>query len=232
MPPKPKKEKQRFLFSWRSFFISGTVFSIFCIGFYLFKKEKMRLLELERRRSIGKAALGGAFELIDHNGQTFSSEKLKGQWTLIYFGFTHCPDVCPDEIEKMVSAIEILEKKDEKLPLVQPVFISVDPERDTPPVVAGYIKEFSPKIIGLTGTKEQIQEASRKYRVYYSAGPKEKDDYIVDHTIIMYLVNPDGEFVDYYGQNKTSEELAHGVFLNMAKYQLMQKKGLLNWIRG
>jgi protein SCO1 len=142
----------------------------------------------------------------------------------LYFGFTHCPDICPEEIEKMVKAVDILEKE-KKIDYVQPLFITVDPERDSVASVAGYIKEFSPKLIGLTGTKEAVEAATRAYRVYYSAGPRDvENDYIVDHTIIMYLINPDGEFVDYYGQTKSAEDIVAGILLNMKKYKSLKRR--------
>lgn len=123
----------------------------------------------------------------------------------------------------MVKVIDKLEKTDSSINIV-PLFITVDPERDSPQVVASYIKEFSSKIIGLTGTKEQIDAATKAYRVYYSAGPREGNDYIVDHTIIMYLINPDGEFVDYYGQLKTADQVVNGVLMSSIKYNQLKKK--------
>jgi protein SCO1/2 len=184
----------------------------------------MLLLEKERRRSLGKAAIGGHFDLIDQNGNRLQSKDLFGKWVLLYFGFTHCPDICPDEIEKMVKAVDIVDKM-QTLDQIQPIFITVDPERDTTEAIKGYLKEFSDKIIGLTGTKDQIEAATRAFRVYYSAGPRDhENDYIVDHTIIMYLINPEGEFTDYYGQTKTAEDIANGVALNMIKYKNLKKK--------
>lgn len=184
-----------------------------------FKKEKEEMIEKERTKSIGRPALGGPFSLIDHNNKPVKSEDFLGQWVLIYFGFTHCPDICPDELEKMIEVVDEIDKI-KSLPNLTPILITIDPERDTAEAMAAYVKEFSPKLIGLTGPPAQIEQVSRSYRVYYSQGPKDEDnDYIVDHTIIMYLVGPDGEFVEYFGQNKRSVEITNSIAAHMRKYK-------------
>lgn len=184
-----------------------------------FKKEKEEMIEKERTKSIGKPALGGPFSLVDHNHKPTRSEDFLGQWVLLYFGFTHCPDICPDELEKMIEVVEEIDQI-KSLPNLTPVLITIDPDRDTPDAMAAYVKEFSPKLIGLTGTGAQVDQVSRAYRVYYSQGPKDEDnDYIVDHTIIMYLVGPEGDFLDYYGQNKRRAEISSSIAAHMRKYK-------------
>ncbi|KAH7637646.1 synthesis of cytochrome c oxidase [Dermatophagoides farinae] len=217
-------ESKRAFFTWKAFIISGVLVSLFA-GFMIhLKNEKLKQMERQRKKALGETAVGGRFDLIDHNGKPYSSTNLEGRWAMIYFGFTHCPDVCPDELEKIVKAVELIEQDKHSDPIL-PVFITVDPERDNVQAVREYIHEFSPKFIGLTGNKEQINQATRAYRVYYSAGPRDhENDYIVDHTIITYLINPEGQLVDYYGQTKTAEDVAQGVMKAMKNYRNLNRK--------
>jgi len=123
----------------------------------------------------------------------------------------------------MGQVVDLIDE-DKSVGSIQPLFITVDPERDDQKAVASYVQEFHPKLLGLTGTSQQINTATRAYRVYYSQGPRDEDnDYIVDHTIIMYLINPEGQFVDYYGQNKTAPQTYASIAMHMSKYDLIQK---------
>ncbi|XP_043924085.1 protein SCO1 homolog, mitochondrial [Protopterus annectens] len=205
--------------TWKSLAVTFTIGGVLLAGMKYFKKEKEETLEKERTRSMGRPALGGPFSLIDHTGRRRTSQDYLGQWLLIYFGFTHCPDVCPEEMEKMVEVVDEIDKI-KSLPNLTPLFITIDPERDNVEAVAKYVKEFSPKMIGLTGSHQEVEQVSRAYRVYYSPGPRDEDnDYIVDHTIIMYLIGPDGSFIEYYGQNKKNSEIASSIASHMRKYK-------------
>ncbi|NXU81911.1 SCO1 protein, partial [Oreotrochilus melanogaster] len=204
--------------TWRSLAATFVLCGGLLAAMKIVKRRKEEELEKERNRGIGKPLLGGPFSLISHEGQPKTSKDYIGQWVLIYFGFTHCPDICPDELEKMIQVVDEIDRIP-SLPNLTPLFITIDPERDTKEAIAKYVKEFSPKLIGLTGTKAQINQVAKAYRVYYSEGPKDQDnDYIVDHTIIMYLLGPDGDFVDYYGQNKRSTEISASIAAHMRKY--------------
>uniref|UniRef100_A0A8C9UN29 Synthesis of cytochrome C oxidase 2 n=1 Tax=Spermophilus dauricus TaxID=99837 RepID=A0A8C9UN29_SPEDA len=184
----------------------------------LFGKERRR--QQQRTEALRQAAVGqGDFSLLDHQGLTRCKADFRGQWVLMYFGFTHCPDICPDELEKLVQVVQQLEAKP-GLPPVQPIFITVDPERDDVAAMARYVRDFHPRLLGLTGSVEQVAQASRSYRVYYSAGPKDEDqDYIVDHSIAIYLLNPDGLFTDYYGRGRSAEQIADSVQRHMAAFR-------------
>ncbi|XP_004483190.2 protein SCO1 homolog, mitochondrial [Dasypus novemcinctus] len=215
----PTRPSQPGPVSWKSLAFTFAIGGALLAGMKYFKKEKTEKLEKERQRSLGKPLLGGPFSLTTHNGEPKTDKDYLGQWVLIYFGFTHCPDICPEELEKMIQVVDEIDGIP-SLPNLTPLFITIDPERDTKEAIATYVKEFSPKLVGLTGTKEEIDQVARAFRVYYSPGPKDEDeDYIVDHTIIMYLIGPDGEFLDYFGQNKKNAEIAGSIAAHMREHR-------------
>ncbi|EGD73325.1 SCO1 protein [Salpingoeca rosetta] len=169
-------------------------------------------------KAAGRPALGGPYELVDTKGNKATNEDFLGKWHLLYFGFTFCPDVCPEELEKMAEIVDAIDKKKGK-DSITPIFISVDPDRDTPDKVAAYVKQFHPKMVGLTGTHDQIKHICKQFRVYYSRpNPDGEEDYLVDHSIIQYLMAPDGTFVAYYGQNTTAEQATKSILDHMDTY--------------
>lgn len=181
--------------------------------------EKRQELQQKRVSQLKKVAVGqGDFSLLDHWGQRRTKKDFLGGWVLLYFGFTHCPDICPDELEKLSAVVAALDQE-ASLPPVQPLFITVDPERDNVPALAAYVKDFHPRLIGLTGTSDEVKRAGRDYRVYASPGPKDEDgDYIVDHSILIYLISPDGLFLDYYNRMKNKEQITQSVRKHIQNY--------------
>lgn len=154
----------------------------------------------------GKALVGGPFELVDQHGDTVTEADLEGKYALIYFGYTYCPDVCPTSLQTMSAALDLLGPDGEA---VQPVFITVDPARDTVEQMAAYAEHFHPRLLALTGTEEQIADAARAYRVYYQrVDDSSATEYLMDHTSLYYLMGPDGEYAAHFGHDATTEEMA------------------------
>ncbi|RWS09722.1 hypothetical protein B4U79_03272 [Dinothrombium tinctorium] len=212
--------------NWKRLFKFWAIVGCVSVPIFLYDRRKRELEYLRKRNESMKAALGGEIELIDENGRLTSTKEFLGKWILIYFGYTHCPDICPEEMEKMCTVVDLLEKN--KNIFVQPIFITVDPKRDTTEIVQKYVKEFSPKIKGFTGSKDQIEAAMKAYRVYSGAMEKDEyDEYVVDHTIITYLINPVGEFVDYYGRTKNAQQMFNSVSKHIENYAALQKKSWL-----
>lgn len=199
--------------------------------FYWYEQERNKKLNEISKKTVvaGTAAIGGKFELIDDAGNPFSDEKLKGQFNLLYFGFTHCPDVCPEELEKIAEAIDIVAKRTRWGKKLLPVFITLDPERDGVAQLKEYVKEFHPRMIGLTGSPEAIKKAAKGYRVYYTRASvgemtgadaeQDEKDYLIDHSIISYLVDPQGNFVTFYGKNYSAEEMADSMVSIMESWK-------------
>mmetsp|Transcript_20602 Transcript_20602/g.26697 ORF Transcript_20602/g.26697 Transcript_20602/m.26697 type:complete len:284 (+) Transcript_20602:43-894(+) len=173
------------------------------LGYY-YNTEKQRKKEqaVSQVRSVGKPALGGSWTLVDENGIPRTDLDFRGQWVLLYFGFTRCPDICPSELVKIGKIIEELDKVLEVE--VKPVFISVDPDRDSVGQLKAYAQDFHPRFTYLTGTKDQVFKAAKAYRVYFSKADEHDlndDEYLVDHSIVIYLNGPDGKFVDFFTQS-------------------------------
>uniref|UniRef100_A0A1I7WRS4 Transcription initiation factor IIF subunit alpha n=1 Tax=Heterorhabditis bacteriophora TaxID=37862 RepID=A0A1I7WRS4_HETBA len=230
---KQKAEKSAYqrsmIFNWKTAVATLTIGGTCLLALFYIKNKRLAERERHMKQIAGKARIGGDWELINMKGELEGSEQLKGNWLLMYFGFTHCPDICPDEIEKMIKVVDILDSDSDKNEIpVKPIFISVDPERDTVARVKEYCAEFSPKLQGYTGSIEQVNKVAKTFRVYHSQGPKTtKDEYIVDHTVIMYLIDPDGNFHDYYGQNRNANEIANAIKMKVLKHQFQNRKTYL-----
>lgn len=156
----------------------------------------------------GTSQIGGAFELIDSTGKTVTDQEVLAVPSLIYFGYTFCPDVCPLDTARNAEAVDVLEERGY---MVTPVFISIDPQRDTPEVVGAFAANLHERMIGLTGTPEQVQAASRAYKTYYKAQEGDEDYYLVDHSTFSYLVLPGHGFVEFYRRDMSADALAESI---------------------
>jgi protein SCO1/2 len=155
----------------------------------------------------GTAAIGGPFTLVATNNETVSDQTYRGKWLLIYFGYTYCPDACPTALNSISVALEKLGSQASDL---QPLFITVDPERDTRETMAKYLMSFDSRILGLTGTKEQIDSVIKEYRLYVSREKPEHggDDYLISHSSYIYLMDPQGRFVNVIHAEELGDEIA------------------------
>lgn len=196
--------------------------------------QKKRIAEANK--AIGKPKVGGSFELVDHNGNPYTDADMKGRYSLVrivesdgqiypiafflvfanrwclslqvYFGFTHCPDICPEELDKMADMYELVEQR---LPgTLNAIFVTCDPARDGPAELKTYLAEFHPKFVGLTGTYDEIKAMCKAYRVYFSTPSQVKpgQDYLVDHSIYFYVMDPEGNFVEALGRQHSPKQAA------------------------
>lgn len=151
------------------------------------------------------AQIGGPFTLTDQNGKTVTQDTFKGQYKLVFFGFTYCPVICPTELQRTQKVMDGLGPIAEK---IQPIFITVDPERDTPARIKEYLASFHPKQIGLTGTQEQINAAMQAYRIYANKVEMgTKDNYMFDHSAYSYLMGPDDKLISIFSTKDTAEKI-------------------------
>ena len=151
------------------------------------------------------AAIGGPFTLTATDGATVTDATYRGKWLLVYFGYTFCPDACPTALTNISAALQRLGPLADRM---QPLFITVDPRRDTPKVMAAYVKSFDPRIIGLTGSTAAIAEVVKEYGVYVAPQKAEGNDYLVDHSSFIYVMNPQGKFIATLSGSAAGTQLA------------------------
>jgi protein SCO1/2 len=161
----------------------------------------------------GKPAIGGPFELVDQEGRTRRDEDFHGRYMLIYFGYTYCPDICPTTVAQMTQALDLLAEEDpRRAERVVPVFITVDPERDTVEALADYAPLFHPELVALTGTAEQVADAASAYRVFYQrVESEEASDYLMDHSSFIFVMDPEGDYLTHFNHLSGAEEIAAGL---------------------
>ncbi|EGO52637.1 protein sco1 [Neurospora tetrasperma FGSC 2508] len=213
-------------FSWKA----GLLFVLTGAGLlWYFEHEKQRMQRkriADATKGVGRPKVGGPFELIDQNGKPVTEKDLKGRYSLVYFGFSHCPDICPEELDKMAAMFEKVEA--ERPGALKPVFVTCDPARDTPQVLKEYLAEFHPLFIGLTGTYDQIKAMCKAYRVYFSTPSKVEpgQDYLVDHSIYFYLMDPEGDFVEALGRQHSPDQAAKVILDHMKDWQEYEPRSL------
>jgi protein SCO1/2 len=157
------------------------------------------------RHSTQSSSIGGPFTLTDQNGKTVTDANFKGEPFLVFFGFTHCPDVCPTTLYEMSEVLKRLGPDAQK---TAALFVTVDPERDTPEKMKQYVSSFHPRIFGLTGTPAQIDAIKKEYRVYSKKVPTKDGDYTMDHTAVVYLMDKNGRFVAPFNMARSADEAA------------------------
>ena len=207
--------------SWQSglaLVVSGSAL----MGYYFYERNRLlKEKENNKTESYGKPKVGGPFTLVDHFGVPVTDADYRGKYMLIYFGYTFCPDVCPEELDKMAEIVDACHAKGFGTDIMVPLFISCDPKRDSVSGIKEYLKgytinvEFHPKFVGLTGTYQQIKRVAKAYRLYFSAPPKalddDEDDYLVDHSIFFYLMGPDGQYIEHFGRIDPVEKVVERV---------------------
>lgn len=160
--------------------------------------------------SLGTALIGGPFELTDQTGKRVTDQAFRGKYMLVFFGYTYCPDVCPGTLQVVSAALDRLGPAGDD---ITPVFVTIDPARDTPEVIRDYAKSFHPRLVALTGSDTDIDKAARAYRVYYAKakGTGSGKDYLMDHATFLYLMDKEGKFLKHFGATTNPDELANGL---------------------
>jgi len=170
-------------------------------GLYLIPGKTVKTQE-----SSGKTLIGGDFTLTNQNGKTVNDVDFRGKFMLVFFGFTNCPEVCPTGLLTITQVMESLGKKGEK---IAPVFITIDPERDTPEQIANYLSNFHPSLTGLTGTLEQVKSVVKVYRVYSSKVEDEtSDEYTMNHSSFVYLMDKNGQYLTHFPHDEDPAKMA------------------------
>jgi cytochrome oxidase Cu insertion factor (SCO1/SenC/PrrC family) len=163
----------------------------------------------QAQTSAGEALIGGPFTLTDQHGKEVTEKDFAGRYMLIYFGYTFCPDICPTSLTVMAAALDRLPQQQAEQ--VVPVFITVDPARDTVEQLAAYAPLFHPRLVALTGSEDEVREAARAWRVYYHVPDEEGDAYLVDHSTFVYLMGPDGSYRTHFGIDASPEAMAEAI---------------------
>jgi protein SCO1/2 len=177
--------------------------AVFVIGAWYVVKSEPR----DSVAASSAPAIGGPFTLIDQTGATVTDQSYAGLYRLIYFGYTSCPDACPTELQIMGQAVDSLGAAGQK---VQPIFITIDPARDTAKQLAAYVPQFDKRLVGLTGTPLQIAEVARAFKVYYAKGD-DGPNYAMNHSSFVYLMDPKGKFLTVFSSDTDADKMAQAI---------------------
>lgn len=153
----------------------------------------------------GPASIGGPFTLVDHTGAVVTDKQVIDRPALLYFGYTFCPDICPVDTARIAEATEILE---ERGVMIRPVFVTIDPARDTPEVLADFVSVMHPRMVGLTGDESAVAAAAKAYRVYAKKADDDPEDYLMDHSTLAYLMAPEVGLLEVFRRDQPAEEIA------------------------
>lgn len=191
----------------------------FSIIIALFSIYIIIVVDLPNKPTAGKGShihltdeIGGQFTLIDQNGNQFDSKSLEGKMSLVYFGFTYCPDICPASLQKLTNVVNTLSRYNID---VTPIFITIDPERDNCKLLKSYLEHFHSKFVGLTGSKEDVRKVANLYKVYYAkANNKDPRNYMMDHSSFIYLMDKNGKYIKHFCYDSTVEEIVEFIRIN------------------
>lgn len=190
----------------------SSIYSFFPLLSFFFFKKKILIISL----SAGKPAIGGPWSLIDLDGNLVTEQCFTGKWLLLYFGFARCPDICPSEMNKVGQVMDTLKKQHPKLyEKIVPVFVSVDPARDSLHALREFARDFHPDYIMLTGSPSQVQKMAKQYRVYVSKADETDDDYLVDHSIVIYFHDDTGDLSDCFTQSMRASDVVEKIIEKM-----------------
>ncbi len=193
--------------SRRLFFAIIITVGVAAVVFVTLGRDIMSGNDTQQRSTQGKVNIGGPFQLVDGSGKTVSDMDFRGKYMILYFGYTFCPDVCPTSLGEIAAALDLLTA--DEIAQVVPVFISIDPERDTPKIVGEYVEHFHERMIGLTGSIDAVKSVAKSYKAYFSKGEVDADgDYPVDHTSYTYVIGPDGQFITAYRHATPAKDMA------------------------
>jgi len=187
------------------------------VSYYQIERERRMEQAMGKIVSTGKPAIGGEWSLVDLDGNLVTNKSFEGKWTLLYFGFARCPDICPSEMVKIGKVMDTLaEEYPEIHKNIKPLFVSVDPARDSLTALKEYAKDFHPSYIFLTGSPEQVQQMAKKYRVYVSKADETEDgDYLIDHSIVVYFHDDTGDMADCFTQSMRPVDIVEKVVERM-----------------